>query len=827
MRVLPFLVSAALTSGLVLTLNTQLSIGTTKTPKLGYFLSPQQGFWKNAEKINTDFNATLIANDLKGKVDVYVDDRLVPHIYADNDADAYFVQGYLHAKFRLWQMDFQTRVAAGRLSEIAGADKLSIDRFFRRLGMVYGAEQTEEAINANNPIMKATVDSYTAGVNAYLKQLAPEDLPFEFKLMNYQPELWTPKKTYLFLMFMSYDLTGRSAGADLQLTNTRDYLGYDLFEKLYTNQQDSLDPIIPKGTSYLEASIHPIKPINADSIYLHINPKNKNSDLTLVESPEAPNKNNGSNNWAVSGSKTKSGRPILCSDPHLGLNLPSLWYEVQITTPTHSTYGASFPGSPAVIIGFNDSLAWGVTNAGRDVLDYYEVKFKDSTQNEYWMNGTWNAVSKRTEIIKVKDSADVIEEISMTHWGPTMYDAHYQNAQSNGHTLAVKWTAHVASTGVETFYQLNRAKNYDDYLKAISLWTCPGQNFVLATKSGDIAIKQQGTFVARWERQGDFIMPGDDSSYAWQGLIPKDENPIIKNPERGFVSSANQKATDPSYPYYLGTASSFPLYRGISVNKHLLAMSQITAQDMLALQTDNFNVFAQSARPALMKYVQMDKLNVDEKRMVNELASWDLFNDVHSRGITIFKFIWDQMEDAVWGDELEGSKIPLTHPEAFVLLDQLYKDSNFSVADDIRTHDKVENFKDQITLAIQKATIQLLALEKENKMEWGAYKATRVSHLTKIPALSRLNLPIGGGVNIINATSENHGPSWRMVVHLTDEIEAYGLYPGGQSGNPGSPYYDSFIDYWAAGKYYRLLFLGKEKLIQNEHTKWHIQFKAA
>lgn len=822
MRLLPLIASAIVTTALVFTLNIQLKIGNAKAPRLGYFLSPQHGFWKNAEKIDANFDASIVANELQGNVDVYVDDRLVPHIYADHDQDAYFVQGYLHAKFRLWQMDFETRVASGRLSEIAGADKLPIDRMFRRLGMVYGAEKTEANINETNPNMKATVDAYTAGVNAYIKQLDPADLPFEFKLMNYAPEDWTPKKTYLFLMFMSYDLTGRSASVDLQMTNTRDYLGYDLFDKLYTNQQDSLDPIIPKGTVYEKPSIVPVKPMNADSAYLH---KPNSLAFNTVDMPEAPDKNNGSNNWAVAGSKTKSGRPILCSDPHLGLNLPSLWYEMQITTPTHSTYGASFPGSPAVIIGFNDSLAWGVTNAGRDVFDYYEIKFKDTTENEYWFNGAWKETTKRKEVIKVKDSLDVVEEIAMTHWGPTMFDAHYQNTQSNGRNLAVQWTALNSSTGVETFYLLNRAKNYDDYLHAISLWTCPGQNFVLATKSGDIAIKQQGSFVARWERQGDFIMPGEDTSFQWQAIIPTNENPMIKNPERGFVSSANQKSTDASYPYYLGAASAFPLYRGISVNMHLNNMFQITAEDMQKLQTDNYNVFAATARPALMKYIQLDNLSSDAKRMVTEMTNWDLYNSVNAKGITCFKIIWDSVEQAVWGDELSGSTIPLLKPDAYVLLDQMLKDTNWSIADDIRTKDKVEDLKTQVTLGVEKATEKLLALEKENKLEWALFKATRVLHLTKTPALSRMNLPIGGGVNIINATTENHGPSWRMVVHLTDEIEAYGLYPGGQSGNPGSPYYDTFVNYWAEGKYYRLLFLSKEKLKQSERTKWHMQFQ--
>ena len=178
MRLLPLLASAIVTIGLTVVLNIQLPIGSTKSPRLGYFLSPQHGFWKNAEKVNANFDASIVASELKGNVDVYMDDRLVPHIYADHDEDAYFVQGYLHAKYRLWQMDFQTRVASGRLSEIAGADQLSIDRFFRRLGMVYGAEQTEAYINEHNPVMKATVDAYSAGVNANLKKLSPEDLPY-------------------------------------------------------------------------------------------------------------------------------------------------------------------------------------------------------------------------------------------------------------------------------------------------------------------------------------------------------------------------------------------------------------------------------------------------------------------------------------------------------------------------------------------------------------------------------------------------------------------------------------------------------------------------
>ncbi len=817
MRIAPFLISGLCTAGLILVLNTQLTVGGSKTPRLGYFLSPQLGFWQNAESANTDFSGELKLNGLKGKVDVFMDDRLVPHIYADNDLDAYYVQGYIHAKFRLWQMEFQTHVAAGRLSEILGEEKLSTDRFFRRLGMVYGAEQTMANMD-NNPEMKATVDAYADGVNAYIQSLKPEQIPFEYKLLDYKPEAWTPLKTYLFLMYMSYDLTGGGAATDLKMTNAKNYFGYDDFNKLYPNVHDSLDPIIPRGTLYSSPAIIPIAPKNSDSVYLN------NTVSSTAMAPVIPDKDNGSNNWAVSGSKTKSGRPILCNDPHLGLNLPSLWFEVQINTPTHNTYGASFPGSPAVIIGFNDSIAWGVTNAGRDVLDYYDIQFKDSTLSEYLYNGAWTKAEHRKEVIKIKGKPDSVENIALTVFGPVMYDRAYKNISTDGKYLAVHWTANMPGTGFQTFYELNRSKNYDEYISATSLWSCPGQNFVFASKTNDIAIKQQGAFITRWKRQGDFVMPGTDNSYMWQGIIPFEENPMIRNPERGFVSSANQMSADSTYPYYLGAANNFPLYRGIIINRKLSEMNNITVEDMQHLQMDNYNVFAEMARPVLLKYLTITELNADEKKYVDILTGWNLRSDIHEKGPTVFKSIWDSLENEVWGDEISNSKLPLPKPDASTLLEGLLRDSSFMFEDNINTADKKETIHDDVLAAFKKACTHLVTLEKEGRLEWAEFKGTKVNHLLKLPALSRLQLPIGGGEHIINATKETHGPSWRMIVHLTDEIEAYGVYPGGQSGNPGSKYYDGFVDTWAAGKYYRIVFIGKAAAAKSEKMKWHLTF---
>jgi penicillin amidase len=818
MRIIPFLIATVATAGLVFVLNTALPVGNSKTPRLGYFLSPQQGFWQNAEATNTSFSGDVKLEGLKGKVDVFMDERLVPHIYAQTDLDAYYVQGYIHAKFRLWQMEFQTYVAAGRLCEIAGPERLNIDLFFRRLGMVYGAEQTMQRMDKDHE-MQATVDAYTEGVNAYIKSLKPEQIPLEYKLMDYKPEAWTPLKTYLFLMYMSYDLTGSGAKQDLKMSNAKNYFGYDAFEQLFPDVQDSLDPIIPKATAFVKPSIIPIAPKDIDSPYL-----NKSAHSSSVESPMTPNRNNGSNNWAVSGSKTASGRPILCNDPHLGLNLPSLWYEVQINTPTHNTYGASFPGSPAVIIGFNDSIAWGVTNAGRDVLDYYEVQFKDTSMQEYWYNGEWRKAELRLETIKVKDKPDVNEYIAMTEMGPVMYDRHYKSDSTHPKYLAVKWTANKAGTGLKTFYKLNRAKNISDYQTAIADWSCPGQNFAFASKSGHIAIKQQGSFVARWKRQGDFIMPGIDSTYQWQGMIPESENPMIIDPQRGWVSSANQKSTDSTYPYYLGIAHNFPIYRGVMINKRLSVMNGITPMDMQYLQNENYDVFAEMARPVLLKNIDDSKLTTTQKKYVDILKEWNFRNEVTAQGATVFNAIWDSLEQVVWKDDFQNAKSPMPWPDGSTLLDNLLKNNNYRFADNINTPDKVETIQDDVLEAVKKASAYLVQLESDKKLDWGIVKDTRVSHLLQLPALSRLHLPIGGGKNCVNATTTTHGPSWRMIVHMTDETEAYGVYPGGQSGNPGSKFYDNFIDSWVTGKYFKLLFLSKENATKNEKIKWHMTF---
>ncbi len=800
MKYVPLTISAILTLGLVAALNMPWG----KVPPIGPFLSPQHGFWQNAEAIDKVQDISVPMNGLQETAEVYLDDRLVPHVFAKNDADAYYLQGYMHARYRLWQMEFQVYAAAGRVSELVGPGGLNFDREKRRLGMVYAAERALAEIE-KDPATKASVTAYTAGVNAYINSLTEAALPIEYKLLNYRPEPWTNLKCALFMKFMALDLAGSES--DFENTRIRDLVGYDVFDRMFPIGQDSLDPIVPKDSTYLaEIKLHdslrqspPVTaPAGSDSAYLH------KKDTTTVIEPTKPDKDNGSNNWAVSGRKTNSGAPIVCSDPHLGLNLPSLWFEMQLNSPTLNAYGATFPGAPGVIIGFNDSCAFGFTNAERDVRDYYEIRFKDDSRQEYWYQGQWHPTEFRYERIAMKDSPEFIDTVAYTVFGPVMFDRGFAGTRiTNGKSYAVRWTAHDPSNELKFFNLLDHAHNLADYQAALPHLQTPGQNAVFASKSGDIAIVDQGSFPAKWARQGDFVMDGSDSSYAWQGMIPAAENPTMINPARGFVSSANQSPADPkTYPWYLG--HDYTPYRGLILNRYLARMEDIRIEDMMRLQNDDYNIFAEMARPVMLKHIDVSVLNTEEKTYLELFNQWDLRYGADSKMPTLFELAWDSLSTIVWADELDKDGMPGYFPPASTLLEGILRDSTYEFLDDKHTGMVKETLTQDVTLAFRQAVKATSSLNSEGRAEWGVIKNTHIRHLARLDAFSRNGIRNSGGRYSLSAVRDDHGPSWRMIVQLSAATQAYGIYPGGQDGNPGSPHYDDFVQNWAEGKYYPL-----------------------
>jgi penicillin G amidase len=816
MRIVPFAISAIITAGLVYVLNNPLGSVAPFAP--GRFLSPQHGFWQNAEPADANFSEELDLAGMKGKAEIYFDERLVPHVFAENDDDLYFIQGYLHARFRLFQMDLSTKAAEGRASEIAGDIAINHDKEKRRLGMKYAAQNALKTVESD-PASKAAFDAYTNGVNAYINSLTESSLPFEYKLLNFKPEKWTNLRTALLLKMMA-EMLSSDTEKDLMNTNAKAIFTEEELKLIYPQVPDSLLPIVPKGTAFAAPGIVPVKPVTADSLYFG------RKDLVANTPVTRQDPNNGSNNWVVGGIKTQSGAPILCNDPHLELSLPSIWYEMQLTSPTCNVYGVSLPGSPFVIIGFNDSIAWGVTNAQRDVKDYYEIKFKDDTKKEYWFNGGWQPTTEtRVEEIKVKGGKTVYDTVAYTIFGPVMYDGDFQDEFSKERTLAVRWVAHDPSNEGNTFYKLNRAKNYTDYEDAIKTFDCPGQNFVFASRSGDIALWQQGKFPARWDRQGLYVMPGDDSSYMWQGFIPQGENPHAMNPERGFLQSANQRPADSTYPYFI--PGSYITPRGRSIEQKLSAMNGITPTDMMKLQNDYFNTQAQDISFRLLYYVRQDKLTADAKRYLDMIMTWGDFNALpNSKAQTVYQCWWDSTEAEIWRDDLTRIDPQAPWPDDQTTIELIIKDSALKYADNINTPE-VETLHDVVTNALNKAAVGLKEKETKGNLEWSKFKNPTIYHLLKNRFLpfARTNLPVGGSGNIINAITHSHGPSWRMIVHLTTPAEAYGVYPAGQSGNPGSKYYDNFVDTWVAGQYYVLWFM-REGDKTDKKVKWVMKLNA-
>jgi penicillin G amidase len=800
MKIVYFLLSLSVTL-IVIVL---LSSGFGKAPPFGKFLSPQHGFWQNAEPGSQQYSADINLPAISHSTEIYFDDRLVPHIFADNETDAFFAQGYLHAKFRLWQMEFQAMVAAGRLSEILGAGPdsafLNNDRSMRRMGMVFGAKRSLEEMQKDETT-KQQLAAYTNGVNYYIAHLTQSELPLEYKLLNYLPEKWSPLKTAFLLKYLSFDLTGSES--DVEYTNAKAHFTEEQFRQMYPLMHEASSPVIPRGTYFPPPSDSASVPPTADSLYYQW--KHAVNVVTIKT-----DKDNGSNNWVAGGSKTLSGRPILCNDPHLGLNLPSLWYEVQITTPGYSVYGASLPGAPSVVIGFNDNIAWGVTNAARDVLDFYRITFNGNNKSEYRINNEWRRAELKIETYKLKDGSSFIDTVAYTVFGPVMYDDHFSGKGRVGANvnLAVRWMAHEPSNELKALSGLNKSKSYEDYAEAIKYFSCPGQNFAFASKSGDIAMWQQGKFPNKWKMQGDFIMPGTDVSYNWQSHIPQSENPHIVNPDQGFVSSANQIPADTSYPYYLG--GDYDVYRGLQINRMLEIMSGITPEDMQRMQNENYNAFAEAAVPYMVQHVREDVLTPEEKKFLETIRAWNFRNDNDQAGPTIFITWFDVFEEMIWSDELAKQPGPSKMPESATLIEILKRDSVFTFVDDVNTPEK-ETVDDIATKAFQKACITLLFAEKDGRLSWSKFKDTGIRHLLRMEALSRFHLNTGGGRNVINATQQYKGPSWKMIVQLTDDTEAYGIYPGGQNGNAGSRHYDEFVNDWAEGKYYRLWHMKKNE----------------
>ncbi|MGB4776627.1 MAG: penicillin acylase family protein [Daejeonella sp.] len=799
---------------LIITLNTKLK----DVPPLAKFLDPFQGFWKNAESKDQDLERELNLSGLKTQVEIRFDEQMIPHIFAENNYDLYYAQGYITAKDRLWQMDFQTRFASGRLSEVVGPKAIELDRYQRRMGMTYGAENMVKMMKTD-PQIQETMDAYTAGVNAYIHSLSPGDYPIEFKILNYKPEDWKPLNSALLLKLMSATLAGGSN--EFYMSNILNKYGLDVVKNLFPDYPFREDPIIPTGTKW------DFKPLNSPPSPAILSDKSTAYNIKTKEIEEGI----GSNNWAISGAKSASGYPLLANDPHLDITLPSIWYQVQLASNDVNVCGVSIPGAPGVIIGFNKDVAWGVTNVGADVLDWYNIKFKDNSHKEYWYNNKWNAVKTRIETIEVSGGKPITDTVYYTHHGPVVYLDNQRpdkfskiNNIPTGHAL--RWVAHDPSNDTRTFFMLNRAKNYADYRKAITYYTAPAQNFIFASTENDIAITPNGYFPLKWKDQGKFLMDGAEPANDWHGRIPAEQNPTVKNPPRNFVSSANQSSTDQTYPYYINWE--FAGYeRAHRINKRLTVMTQANVDSLRNMQNDNYSILAENLLPTIIKLINPDKLNASQREGFSIVSKWTRFYNADEIGASIFELWQKEIGHKIWSDEFGDEKTPMRYPSKDRTVEMILNEPDAKWFDNVNTAQK-ETRNDIIQTAF---TFAVDSLERkygpmDEDWRWGNVKHTNVPHLAKIAGFGSKFLNNGGSKTSINALSETNGPSWRMIVALGKEVKAYGVYPGGESGNPGSFYYDDMVDSWSGGKLNELVYLkSKGETSKRIITTWKLNKK--
>lgn len=783
MKYIGFLVVLALTIALAVAVSRPFGA----IPPLAPLLDPNHGFWQNSFSEDELAQDELELNNLSSEVEVIYDEYLIPHIFANNEADLYRAQGYITAKHRLWQMEFQTMVAAGRLSEIVGPLALDLDRMNRRKGLAYGAELGLTFIQETDPDTFLLIEAYADGVNQYIDQLKDAQLPVEYKILNYRPEPWTAFKSILLLKYMTDMLVGDE---DLEYSNLRKILGDVMLDKLYPEYPSGVEPIIEPGHKWF---FKPLEVTRPDSI-------NYPDDLLVIDPLPQPEEGIGSNNWAVSGSKTKSGNPILANDPHLSLNLPSLWYSMQLTTPEHSVKGATLPGALGVISGFNENIAWGVTNARRDTRDWYKITFQDKSRKAYRYGDKWEQTTFRIEKIGVKGEDTFLDTVVYTHYGPVVYDKTF-NSRRQDVNFALKWNVHEGSNEHKTFLMLNAGKNHDDYNAALDNYIAPAQNFVFASKSGDIAMRIQGKFPLKWKGQGKFFMDGADPRMEWQGYIPNDQNASTLNPSRGFVSSANQHPTDSTYPYYVFD-NSYEFYRNRRMNSRLSEMINITVEDMQGLQFDDYYLHAVEALPIMLELIGSDFDNdAEAKKYISLLKQWDFYADPNQKAPTLFYIWWRETYGQIW-KELSENVAPVVLPEIYQTVLFMKNEPNGEVFD----LKKTSEMETAATHVKQGFKVLIAEMEKwkieEGDFSWANYKKTTIQHLVpQFKPFSVENVYTGGGAGILNQTSGRSGASWRMVVELGPEIKAFGIYPGGQSGNPGSKFYSNFIPIWANGEY--------------------------
>lgn len=810
-------VALVVTAGLVVSLSVPLGA----VPPLATTFNPGTGIWTSAASEQVQLESTDF--DVKGvqaEVQVAFDAHGTPHIRAQQNEDAFVALGMLHGRNRLFQMDLMRRKGRGLLSEVVGARALEADRFQRQLGLARTAHvEWEEA--RNTPELQQVLEAYARGVNEAITELQANDqLPLMFKMLGYEPTPWTPEDSLVIKGLLTQMMSLKSTPLIYELL--RNALG--------EAQTTEVLPILPptEALPYAKGTVEksPLKPYPISGEAVHqARTKGASASLTpptpvpnaTPPSPPAPSdqasasvapliarlaelpsdridQHMNSNAWVVGGARTASGKPMLASDPHLDLTMPSTWYQARVEAPQYRFSGATVPGLPFALVGSNDQIAWGMTNGENQQTFYYRERTDDAHPDQYYWQGAWHPWTTRTESIPVKGQDPEQLTIRSSIHGPLV--------ETEGMSLTLNWTGSIPNGGAETLRQLMQASNYDQFLQAFSAWGSPAMNFAYADRSGNIGMLAAGPYPVFPEASKPWFVLSGTGEDDIIGAVPFEDVPKTYNPPEQVIVSANQRQVGREYPYFIGTTNDFePGYRARAIHASLAAQPKLTADDFARAQYDVTDTLALAMVPVLVSTLQQESLSELEKQALAAWSTWD------------YQMTEQSVAASVWWTFLDAYK--------HAAFDKLWAQGKLSVDEhkvlDMRKLHSLAQVLEQWTLtdptkmaplirsAFQTAVETLRTSHGEQLANW-TWERLHTLEFPHIAQVAALGYPARGAKgdtytpNMAADLDAHHGPSWRMIVDWGTE-QQLGIYPGGQSENPVSPLYQDRVDTWWAGSY--------------------------
>ena len=746
--------------------------------------SPLVNLEAQAKAKDSEIRGTVKLAGLQHSVSVIRDRWGVAHIYAQNQHDLFFAQGFVVAQDRLFQMELWKRSGQGRLAEVLGPDALPRD-INARLLRYRGNMQSE--FESYSPDTKEILEDFVAGINAYIAdRLRPEGsgVPVEFQIAGFTPEPWKPEDCLN--RMAAFSMTG-NAFTELVHAQLVAALGAEKASQLF-----SFDP--------------PVKLDPAAGVdFFGLSPRLLHSLVGSDSRIEFPAYYvEGSNNWAISGRLTQSGKPLLANDPHRVLAEPSLRYIVHLVAPGWDVIGAGEPGLPGVALGHNQQIAWGFTIFGSDQQDLYIEELNPANPLQYRGAFGWERMEVQKERFQIHGGPAVTVELKFTRHGPVLWE-------DGKRALALRWVGSEPGTaGYLGSLAVDRARNWDEFEAALKRWKLPSENMVYADRDGNIGEWSVGLTPLRENWTGLLPVPGT-GRYEWTGFVPINELPHSFNPPAGFVASANQKMIPAAYPYRIGYEWE-PPYRFRRITEVLerarMSGSKLTGADMERLQNDVVSIPGRE----LVNLLRASRYPPDAQ--VKMLQNWDGLVSQESGAAALY---------VLWLEELTVAVMHRVAPKStWNLLDPWEPDQVLGYLSNPRRAifgsdpgaERDRLLIDSLKLAAER--LSKLEGPEPSKWSWGNLHVAKFRHpLARTPGAQELmNLgPVArpGDGYTVNATEYSSdsfeqvaGASYREILDLNDWDKSVAVNVPGQSGQPGSPHYGDLLEFWSEGKYFPL-----------------------